>query len=693
MVVLMVLAQVYGVVQLAVLGWAARTVRFRVLVLAMLAGLYAAAPAAALLQVAWTRAFAALSGVPLAEVTTTASYTLDPLIEELAKVAPLVVLWWALRSLRRQWAATDFVLAGAAIGAGFGLAEDLLRYADQAVRAVHLPAGGWIIPVGLNPPTVPGIGHLLGSWLPAGVAGGGVLGSVPGDAIDVHLVWSSLAGLGVALAVRQGQRRIRLAGLALVLLAAADHAAFNTQGVAGELARALATPLNATRGLIGLYPLAVLAFAVWLDRREMAAANAGPNTTLQAERAAPIPSLGLARLAVARPPLSVLAVCGFVRLRRAWLLSGRHGEPDFALRQGLEPVAAALDRASDAGAPVWGAAVERLAATRPGGRELVADARALLRMRTGLLGLGWLLLLVPVGLYFVVGGVPSLAAVQDALTSRYLVWLVAVAVVAGALWTGRNLAAGLRRLPEAMRHPAADVPATAMLRLWTRAGSLVVSVLGLWLLVRGHALDGGLVSSADMLDALGQTLLVVALLLALGAIAADPPLAFALLDGGGAKLVGTGGGALAGQLAVSGVIGGIGVALMEGGDSSATPDGGSGRGSGERGSSTEGSEASEATQAAEAGQAGEAIQAAETDERSVAVLDYTAEELAQFADQHGGEGELTGRPSLEEIHRTLTSVEGSSIPGQNAVRFDYQGVRVIINRDLPWRSTAYFAGP
>ena len=667
MVVLMVLAQLYGVVELAVLGWAARTVRFRVLVLAMVTGLYAVAPAAALLQVAWTRAFAGISGLPVVQVTTTASYTLDPFIEELAKVAPLIVLWLALGSLRRQWAATDFVLAGAALCAGFGLAEDLLRYADQAGHAIHLATGGWIIPVGLSAPTIPGPGHILTSWLPAGVAEGGLLGAGPADVINIHLVWSSVAGLGVALALRQRQPRVRLGGLALVVLAGADHAAFNTRGVAGELARGLAAPLNAARGLVWLYPLAALAAAVWLDRRELAIVSGRSQAMLRAERGASIPSLGLVRLALARPPWSTQAVWGFVRLRRACLLSGRDGEPDVALKEGLVAIAPSLDRAGgDAGARVWAAAVERLSAWRSRGRRL-PGARTLLTTRRGLLSLAWLLLLIPSALYFIIGGVPSLAAVQDALDSRYAVWLIAVAVLAGAAWTAWNLIAGLRRLPAARRHPAADVPAAAMLRLLTRTGSLVVSAIGLWLLARGHALGGGLVSDAHILDALGQALLVVALLLALAAIAADPPFALALLAGGGGQLVWAGiSEALAGQLVVSGVIGGIGVALMESGDGPGSTD--ATRGSGESGS------------------------AAEASDRPVAGLDYTADELAQLAYQHAGEGELAGRPSLEQIHRALTSVEGRPIPGQNAVRFDFQGVRVIVNRDVPWRSTAYFPG-
>jgi hypothetical protein len=141
-IVMIGLAQLYGVVQLAVLGWPARTVRLRVLVLAMLAGLYATAPVAVLLQLGWTRAVAAWSGRPLGEVVTTASYTLDPVVEECVKVAPLVLLFAVARAVRRQWGATDFVLAGAGLGAGFGLAEALLRFAHLAGRTVGGAGGG-----------------------------------------------------------------------------------------------------------------------------------------------------------------------------------------------------------------------------------------------------------------------------------------------------------------------------------------------------------------------------------------------------------------------------------------------------------------------------------------------------------------------------------------------------------------------
>jgi RsiW-degrading membrane proteinase PrsW (M82 family) len=739
MILLMVLAQLYGVVQMALLGWAARTIRLRVLLLAMLGGVYAAAPVAALLEVGWTRMVAAVSGDPLFEVTSRASYTVAPFIEECVKLVPLLLLWLVVRSVRRQWGVTDFVLAGAALGAGFGLAEDLLRYADDAGRAVHLASGGWVIPAGLSAPTVPGVREALTSWLPAGVGSGGPLGDGPADAINVHLVWSCVAGLGLALALRGGWRRAWLVGLGLVALAGADHAAFNTQGIAGGLARALAAPFGAARVLIWAYPLAVLATAIWLDRRALCtpsplpstnpasaaaeaaarasaasasaaggpasgptagapaasaraasapggasaagASAAGAGIVLACERRAPVRAVGLAWLGVAHPPWSLWAVWGFVRLRRGYLLSGRGGEPDVALGQAIGLIAPALDRAGgQAGSRVWREAVRRLSS-----RGAAADGRwpamgELLTTRRGLLALAWLLLLLPPALYLLVGGVPSLASVQRAMATRYLFWLVIAAAVAGAAWTAWSLAAGARHLPKARRHPAADVPTTAILRLLVRGGSLLVSLFAFWLLLRGHAPTDHLLAGAHILDAVGRALLIVGLLLALAAVAADPPFAFALLAGGGGELLWTGvSEALVGRLVVSGVVGGVGVALMDAGDGAGNS--GSGEDGAERGGS--GGDRGGSTTGGQEPVSGHEL---------VPGLPYTADELAQLAGRHAGAGELEGRPTLEQIHRTLTAVEGRPIPGQNAVRFDDEGVRVIINRDLPWRSTAYFPG-
>jgi RHS repeat-associated protein len=71
---------------------------------------------------------------------------------------------------------------------------------------------------------------------------------------------------------------------------------------------------------------------------------------------------------------------------------------------------------------------------------------------------------------------------------------------------------------------------------------------------------------------------------------------------------------------------------------------------------------------------------------------FTVEELAQLVYQHVGAGDIAGRPTLDEIQAALERGAVSTLQGQNAVQLDYGGVRVIVNEDLPWRSTAYYPG-
>lgn len=46
------------------------------------------------------------------------------------------------------------------------------------------------------------------------------------------------------------------------------------------------------------------------------------------------------------------------------------------------------------------------------------------------------------------------------------------------------------------------------------------------------------------------------------------------------------------------------------------------------------------------------------------------------------------RPTEQEVNAALTKGTPVRLPGQNAEYFDYNGVRVIVNYDIPWRSTA-----
>jgi Pretoxin HINT domain len=72
--------------------------------------------------------------------------------------------------------------------------------------------------------------------------------------------------------------------------------------------------------------------------------------------------------------------------------------------------------------------------------------------------------------------------------------------------------------------------------------------------------------------------------------------------------------------------------------------------------------------------------------------EFDADELAQLTYQHVGAGDIAGRPSLLEIETAINRATPVRLPGQNAVQFEYNGVRVIINEDIPTRSTAYYPG-
>jgi RHS repeat-associated protein len=138
------------------------------------------------------------------------------------------------------------------------------------------------------------------------------------------------------------------------------------------------------------------------------------------------------------------------------------------------------------------------------------------------------------------------------------------------------------------------------------------------------------------------------------------------LVGGGAIATGAGWGAVAG-----GVAGAVWAASSSGGSSSSS------------GNSSSGSSGS--------GGSG-ASRAKGCDPNNVEGTGYDRDEIAQFAYGHSGDGNpAMGRPTLKEIEDTLDN--GSTSPGGgNSVRFDYNGVRVIVNRDNPLRSTSYYPG-
>ena len=67
---------------------------------------------------------------------------------------------------------------------------------------------------------------------------------------------------------------------------------------------------------------------------------------------------------------------------------------------------------------------------------------------------------------------------------------------------------------------------------------------------------------------------------------------------------------------------------------------------------------------------------------------FADDELAQFAYQHAGGGDVAGRPTLDQITRAMRNGRSTRIR-DDAVEFVLGEVKVIINESTPWRSTAY----
>src|ERR1700704_3933301 len=158
MVIAIVFAHGWGVIQLIILGSLSRTVRVRTVLAALAVGLYAIGPLTVLLQLAWIHLAAALLGTPVAQMQGIASYTVDPFLEEALKLLPLAMLLLLIPTVRRQWSVVDCVLIAAGTGSGYGLAENLYRYAGSPDSA-HAIAGGWAIVIGKYTLLVPGIVH------------------------------------------------------------------------------------------------------------------------------------------------------------------------------------------------------------------------------------------------------------------------------------------------------------------------------------------------------------------------------------------------------------------------------------------------------------------------------------------------------------------------------------------------------
>jgi hypothetical protein len=517
-------AAFWGVLQLAVLGWGTRTVRVGTSVLVMGVGFYACGTVAGAVELAWTRLIAAVTGGSLADAVRTAGYTVDPFVEEAVKILPLVLAGLHLRT-RRQWGLTDHLLVGAAAGAGFGLLEALMRFGHQPAYAESL---------------VPGPLDAITTWLPAPVDADFLASPGLGGATNLHLVWSALAGLGVGVWFRL-HGRARWAGPALVVLAGADHAAYNYDLAVSDgnaVAEVLAAPFVFAQPVVWLWPAVALAVAVTLDvgtlRRSRAIA---PALRLRREVGGAGGTRALAGYATLALPWTALLVLRFVGLRRAARYALEEGVTDDVrpMLGEVTDVRARMDVADHASSwkgvgprDLW-LARDRDDAVPAAGDEDDDDAEvaesgagAVLRQIWPLLV--WLLLLLPPFLYVIVGTTPAGRDVQGWLERPAVFGAVFVVPAGfGLVLLAWHVVTGVHGLPALLRQPSGELPALAGFRAATAFGASLVGVLGIAAWLTGTNPARPLMAAFHVVDALDSLLLVAGLALMLGAFAFLPP--------------------------------------------------------------------------------------------------------------------------------------------------------------------------
>ena len=482
MILAIVFAQLWGVIQLIVLGSLARTVRVRTVLAAMAVGLYAIAPLAVILQKTWIGMAASLAGMSMAHMTGIASYTVDPFIEEALKLLPLALLM-LIPAIRRQWSVTDCVLIAAAVGSGFGLAEHLYRYASSPDLAQAV-TGGWEMSFRDYTPRVPGIATSLTSWLPGGVW-------FPEDPTRVnwHLAWSATGGLALGLALRNPKRAARVTAGVLFLVIGLDHAAGNTHDIASTWLAFLAGPLDLVTSHLGLLAFVAVVAAWWLDRRAQPD-GAAREPLLEAERtASPQHIVGTFTAAFKRLPWSIPWVFGFDRARRAYH-AARATAPD-SVSGMLEALVAERDR------------VERKLVQTETPRLIppawTPDAlRAMLRKRPVIISL---VLLAPSIFYLIIGGFPETAWVQALVTNRVMWPLVLLITVVAQARLVLRVARNTRNLRQTAHLPIGDDAAILGLELACGIGSVALGGFTLMRVFNGVSAGSTLLSHAHASDA------------------------------------------------------------------------------------------------------------------------------------------------------------------------------------------------
>ncbi len=650
MVLLMTVAAVVSVTQLALIGAWARSLRVTTLLLGVLAGFLVCGPAAVALQWAWTRAVAGIGPWSLRDVVDTAGWTVDPLLEEVVKVAPLALLAWRWVHSHRQLGYVDHLLAGGALGMGFELFEATLRFGRLGMLAMPT-TGGYVVTGNLaGVVTVPSIWTSLTTWQPAPASFAPLFSVGEPEAIQ-HLVWTALAGAGVAWFTRR-RDMWRWAGALPLVVATLDHANYNADATGVAVAATSTSAVIAWVGyrLSGLLVVGILAGTA-ADRTVLARARRDRrDVLLPGEPAHGLDPRAVAHAGLLAPPWSTAVTWRLVLARRA------------ALTASALPGSTLVDRVRDD--------VTLLAQATDVGRWRSAGRRLMDRPDLGVLrswrSVVWLVCAFPPLAYLVVGGFPATRALQRSMAGPVGTWSLVLAVAAGGVLVATQVPGWVRQL-RSVKEPALH---EERLRVGTRCAAGTASLVTGVLLLAATALSGdptrGVVRNFHALDALSSAQFVLGLAIIAASFLFFPPAAaFAVTTAGTLVLTGSGVALAAGTVVGSHLV--LQALLSE-------ASGSSGRGARpDRGNRDEGSN-----------------RAPDDDFRGSG---YSRDEIEQFVNGHTGDGNpAMGRPTQGQVHDALTRGTPERLAGQNAEKFEWKGIRVIVNYDLPWKSTAYRIG-
>ncbi len=97
------LALLYGVFQLWLLASPTRTIRLRIVMTGFGCGAVVTFPLAVLLEWGWIRLVGQFVALPRFELVLWASWTVDPFIEELVRLVPLIVVLMVVPRCRRLY--------------------------------------------------------------------------------------------------------------------------------------------------------------------------------------------------------------------------------------------------------------------------------------------------------------------------------------------------------------------------------------------------------------------------------------------------------------------------------------------------------------------------------------------------------------------------------------------------------------